>query len=359
MTSPKSDIHALDYLAKPPAGVPSVCVLSGGDPFLKREVFAAIRDQVLGDGDGEFCESRLSGETTEAHEVFDALATRGLFGGERRLVSVQRADAFVTRCRKPLEDYFVRPATSGVLVLDMAKWVTRSRLHAALTGGGIRIDCTAPKRQRVRSWLPKRAASPHGAKLSAQAALLLLETVGLDLGLLDQELARLALLAGPDRCLTETLIHESAGDWRVRSTWDLIDAAAEGRVAEALTQLDRIIVAGEHPISILAQLASTLRRFSAAADLVEACEASRQPVSLSAVLAQAGFPPFVLKKAEKQLKQVGRPRAHQIRRWLLDADIALKGVSSALPRARLELEKIIVRLATAADPRTIRQSCSR
>jgi len=359
MTTAKSDIHALDYLAKPPADSPPVCVVSGGDPFLKREVLAELRQRVLGDGDGEFCESRLSGETAEAHDVFDAVATRGLFGSQRRLVYVERADAFVTRYRARLEDYLVRPATGAVLVLDVAKWVTRSRLHAALTGGGIRIDCTPPKRQRVRGWLPQRAAKPHGAKLSTKAASLLLEMVGHDLGLLDQELARLALLAGPDRCLTESLIHDAAGDWRVRSAWDLVDAAAEGHADQAIAQLDRLIVAGEHPISILAQLGSTLRRFAAAADLVETCEARRQRVALPAILAQTGFPPFVLKKAEKQLKQVGRPRAHRLRRWLLDADIAIKSTSSAPALARLELECIIVRLATASDPRARQRSGSR
>jgi len=56
---------------------------------------------------------------------------------------------------------------------------------------------------------------------------------------------------------------------------------------------------------------------------------------------------------------VGRPRAHQLRRWLLDADIALKGTSSAPARARLELERIVVRLATASDPRARRRSGSR
>jgi hypothetical protein len=53
----------------------------------------------------------------------------------------------------------------------------------------------------------------------------------------------------------------------------------------------------------------------------------------------------VLDKAERQLRQIGRHRAKHIYRWLLDADLALKGTSSAGDRARLVIEQLIVRLS--------------
>jgi hypothetical protein len=42
---------------------------------------------------------------------------------------------------------------------------------------------------------------------------------------------------------------------------------------------------------------------------------------------------------------LGRPRARQLTAWLLAADLAMKGHNSADARARLELERLIVRLS--------------
>ena len=86
------------------------------------------------------------------------------------------------------------------------------------------------------------------------------------------------------------------------------------------------------PIAILAQIGSTLRRFAAAARLIEQAEAAGRRLSLRQALEEAGFKAFTLSKAESQLRQIGRVRAARLYRWLLDADLALKGSSSS-PRA--------------------------
>jgi hypothetical protein len=69
-------------------------------------------------------------------------------------------------------------------------------------------------------------------------------------------------------------------------------------------------------------------------------------------LVEAGVTPkkFVLDKTAGQLRQIGWQRAKQIYRWLLDADLALKGSSSSGDRARLVLEQLIVRLSKQLAP---------
>ena len=51
------------------------------------------------------------------------------------------------------------------------------------------------------------------------------------------------------------------------------------------------------------------------------------------------------------MRQLGPQRAGQLYRWLLEADLALKGTSSAPARARLVLELLIARMSTAAAPK--------
>jgi DNA polymerase-3 subunit delta len=98
-------------------------------------------------------------------------------------------------------------------------------------------------------------------------------------------------------------------------------------------------------------MASTLRRFAAAARIYEQAEQSRRTMSLRHALEQSGMPVFKMSTAENQLKQIGRPRAKQLYRWLLAADLELKGHNSTKDRARRVLETLIVRLAKEATPR--------
>ncbi len=73
-------------------------------------------------------------------------------------------------------------------------------------------------------------------------------------------------------------------------------------------------------------------------------------------LEQAGVKPFLLNKVEPQLRQLGRARASQLYRWLLEADLALKGSSSSPARSRLVLEALIVRLS--APPESARHAAA-
>jgi hypothetical protein len=99
-------------------------------------------------------------------------------------------------------------------------------------------------------------------------------------------------------------------------------------------------------------MASTLRKFPTAVQLIEAAERNRQRLPPRDALAQAGVPPFKLSDAERQLRQIGRQRAKQLTHWLLAADLAMKGHNSSDERARLEIERLIIRLAASAtlDP---------
>jgi DNA polymerase III subunit delta len=348
-----ASITALDFLAQTSAPeVPAVCALFGDEPFLKRLVHERLRTEVLGADDSEFSLTVLDGSRAEWRDMLDELSTVALFGGGRRMVVVSDADEFVTRNRPKLEDYVARPKTSGVLVLDVGTWPSNTKLYKAISSRGLQIDCHAPANERLLKWLIAWARQQHQAKLERPAAEELLDTVGPELGLLDQELAKLAAFAGVDAPITAEMVQQLVGGWRTKTTWDMLDAALAGDAVEALTQLDRLLLAGDSPIALLAQIASTLRRFAAATRVIEQAEAEGSRVPLRTALEAAGFKAFVLTKAEAQLKQLGRQRAGQLYRWLLEADLALKGTSSAAARSRIVLEQLIARLSKAADPRT-------
>jgi DNA polymerase III subunit delta len=340
-------VPAVDFLAEPQQHAPAaVCVLFGDEAFLHRQSLIAVRAAVFGNEEEDFSFTAFSGSDATLHDVLDELSTVAMFGG-RRLVAVEEADAFVTSFRAELENYVARPAPTGVLVLSLKSFPGNTRLYKAVASTGLLIDCNAPPAARLARWLSAWAKKTHQVQLPQSAAEMLIEMIGPELGLLDQELAKLAVTVGDRKKIGTEMISQSVGGWRAKTTWEMLDAALDGDVPGAITQLDRLLGAGENPIGLLAQISATLRRFAAATRLILQAEAAGRPVALRPALQQAGIRPFVLEKSERRLRRLGRQRGANLYRSLLAADLDLKGASPLPPRT--VLERLIIRLAAPRE----------
>jgi DNA polymerase-3 subunit delta len=321
---------------------------------------------VLGQGDAPF--TTFAGKTVQWRDVMDEVATLSLFGGGKRLVLVDEGDDFVRTHRSRLEDYVEQPKPGGVLVLNVSTWQSNTRLYKSLDERGLQIECRAPERavgknkvldeDRLAKWLTGWCKQQHHARLVPAASRLLLELVGPEFGLLDQSLAKLVLFTTADGEITPEMVRDIVGGWRTKTIWELLDAACSGQTTEALRELDRLLQAGEEPLALFGPISWSLRRFAAATRFVEQAERAGRKANLPQALQQAGFrawPKEAMTKAEQQLKQLGRQRAGQLYRWLLEADLALKSSHSTGHRARLVLEQLIVRMAKPlAPPRALK-----
>ncbi len=359
---------AFDFLSREKSPtVPAVCVLFGDEPLLRRESLERLRAAVLTGEDAEMSFTALDGDKTELREVLDDLATISMFGGGRRMIVIEDADDFVRQHRQQLEEYCDKPRDASVLVFEVDSWPANTRLYKKVAEIGLQINCNLPKSRFgevddgvILDWLAARSQKLHQVQLGNGAGEMLLEIVGPELGRLDQELAKLALLA-PDnpgrkpggRVITKDLVEQTVGGWRAKTAWAMIEAALDGEAAKALVELDRLLLAGEEPLTLFAMMSGSLRRLAAAARIVEQAELERRRISLPDALREAGVSPkkFVLDKAERQLRQITRHRAKHLYAWLLEADLALKGASSSGKRARLVLEELIVRLSLQLAPK--------
>jgi len=357
-------VHAFEYLEQTPTLAP-VVVVFGDEPFLKRLVLKRLRARVLPDDAIPFAE--FDGTQAEWRDVFDELCTVSLFNAAgTRLAVVAQADDFVRDHRARLEQYVEQPERRAVLVLDVNTWPSNTRLYKLVEQHGLPVECRAPQTgegkqknldaRRVADWCVRWARDHHKTQLARNAAALLLELTGPEFGLLDQEIAKLALFAGPDGAISEQIVRDVVGGWRAKTAWELVDAVASGDSAEALAQLDRLLLAGEHPNALLGPISWSLRRFAAATRAFQRAERHRQRMALPEALEKAGFfkwPPDAMRKAEANLKQMGRRRAALLYRWLLETDLALKGSHSSPEMARFALERLFVQLdRRLAAPRT-------
>ena len=175
----------------------------------------------------------LSDETASSLSPFDGDDghSRGLdelftppFVGERRLVVVESADDFVSRIAGNGQ-YVGAPSSCGVLLLDVRTWPATTRIAKAMP---FAIEANAPKAWHAPGWASKWATHRHGKELSAETAKWLVELVGTDLGVIDQELAKLSAYLGDKPAIDRATVDRLVAGTRVDAAFKLLEMVLEG-----------------------------------------------------------------------------------------------------------------------------------
>jgi DNA polymerase-3 subunit delta len=332
-------MDSLSFLEKPPRTRPQpVYVLHGDEPFLKRHVQAALRTLVLGE-EGDLGLSNYSGDRASFAVVLNDLTTLP-FVGSRRLVVVETADPFVSAERLHLEKYVQQPSTVGVLVLEVNSWPANTKL-ARMVPESATIVCKAPQAKRLPDWCVHWSTATYGKQLAVPAARLLVDLVGADMGLLDQELAKLAAAVGEAGQIEARDVDRLVNNSRDANTWAIFELIGAGETAKALTLLDRLFTQGEDAMKLLGMFSYQLRMLAQVGRLYA------QGINLDAAMTEANVHSFKRGQVEQQLRHLGRRRLDRLSDWLLETDLGLKGGSSLPPRTLLE--RLVVRLSRPSE----------
>jgi DNA polymerase-3 subunit delta len=163
-----------------------------------------------------------------------------LFGGPK-LVVVRAADDFVSKFREQLEDYLDAPGDAGTLVLRVASMPKNTRLYKAIDKRGGIVACDPPKQNELPAWIVARGKGVHQAKVNDDAARVLADLIGPDLGRLDNELAKLSLQVEGGVIRADD-ISASVAFQREQAMWDLTDALTIGRSDEAVRRWRHLVV---------------------------------------------------------------------------------------------------------------------
>ena len=333
-------MNALDWLREA-SQQPTrpVYAIFGDDAYLIRESIRAVGQAVFPGAEADAAISRFAGPVTDLAAVLDELFTLPFFS-RRRLVVVEDADPFVTKHRKDLEAYVDRPSASGVLLIQTKQWLSTTRLAKLIDQAGLVVDCTALRDRdtaRVVTWLIEYASKRCAAHLDSGAARLLVDLVGLELGILVAEVEKLAVYAGESERISRGDVAKLVEAGRVETIWKALDAATTGQGATALKLLDDLLAAGEFPTPMLAAMSASLLKIHHAGRL----RAGR--LSLDEACRIAGIPNWAVEKTGKQHAHLGPRRVDRLPEMLLRADLDLKGGSALDPR--VVLERLIVELA--------------
>ena len=212
----------------PSVGAKPVYALVGTDSFLQllklREILAILPADVQ--------RTDLDGEKAELAEVLDECRSFAMFGGGK-LVVVRNADEFITRFREQLEDYCAKPSDSATLILRCESLPKNQRIYKAIAKSGQVEECTPPGDRMLGKWITDHARAAHRVQIAPQAAEQLGLLIGADLGKLDTEIAKLALLAD-GKTIQPQHVAEIVTFQREQKMWDMTNALAAGDTTEAL-----------------------------------------------------------------------------------------------------------------------------
>ena len=318
-----------------------IVVLAGDEEFLKRAVRAAIIRRQLGDGDPDFAVDVVPGDKTDFSTIRNDLDTVP-FLATTRIVIVEQADTFVTANRPALEQYVVAPSKVGILILDVKSFPETTKLAKALPTAA-KIQCKAPAIGRLPEWCRTRAESEHGKRLMPDAAELLVDRVGSEMGLLDSELAKLAITIGNEAEIRAEHVDKFVSQTKAADVFKIMDAIGNGQAATALKILANLFEQGEDPLAILGPLGYQLRKLATVGRLIA------QGESLGPAMDQAGVPkwPQARQGFDKQVRHLGRRRLNLLGEQLVEINLGLKGGNPLPPR--MQLERLIVNLARPRD----------
>lgn len=329
-------MDAFAFLDKLPKSQPRpVYVLAGDEAFLKREVVSALQTRLLGDADPAFAWTTIAGDEAVWSTIRSELDTLP-FLSPIRVVAIEAADDFVSDNRTTLEKYVAQPSKNGVLILDVRSWPSNTRLAKQVPPEAT-IVCKAGKADALAAWCVRRARDHCKKKLAADVSAWLVELVGPDMGLLDQELAKLDVYVGSASEITRDDVTRLVGRSHEAETFKIFDAVGAGRPADAVAILHRLYDEGTEPLAILGAFSYQLRRLATVGRTVT------QGQSLAAAMGQAGVPPFAKAGVEQQLRHLGQRRIAKLYDWLVEADLAMKS-SGELPR-EVVLERLLIRMA--------------
>lgn len=299
-----------------------IYALHGDETLLCREAMAWLRHHVLQGMAEDFNLDRFDGKASlDLDRIVQAARTLPMMG-PRRLVWVRNAEPLFelkADALTPLLAYLEDPDPSATLVLHANSRLKKSTtLYKRAAKHGVVAEFVSPRERELPRWLQARAKAASRT-LRPDAAALLVEAVGRDLGGLDAALERLMLFVEDQAPIELEHVEQTVAHTRTRTVWELVDAIADRDTPMALARAHLLMTQGEHALRLLALVIRQFRQ------LLLGHAARAGGASPEEAAAAAGVVAFRARTFARQLGNYSVPELVAALRRLSEADRALKG----------------------------------
>lgn len=300
----------------------------GADRFARLEAVASLRDSL--DDDGALANNtvRFEGKGLRLSDL-DAAVSASPFLGGVRMVRVDglctrfdgRAGAGARRLGEwdQLDDLLRRvpPTTTLVLVDDEVGRRNPIREVVAAADDAEVREFSPLKDREATEWLRERVKSRR-LRLTQGVAKALVERAAGDTGVLTQALDKLELYADGAQ-ISEADVERLVPSVRRATIFNLVDAVAEGRLADAMRLLDLVRGEGEPPQRIMQMIARQMRQIIIAREVLD--QGGDEPQLREAL--NINFD-WLARRIRRQAQRYTQARADASLARILEADTAIQ-----------------------------------
>jgi DNA polymerase III delta subunit len=239
-----------------------VFYLFGDDDFRKDRAARSLVAHHLDEATGDFNYDPLCGPDVDIETLASVLATPPMMA-EWRVVLLREVEALASSSKA--RDVLLKVAKSppaGLALVLVASEPARSKakFYVELKKVARAIEFSSISMNDAPGWLIHWADREYGFDLTPEAARALASAVGTNLGILDQEIAKLQGMADDEGQVGLAQV-EAAGTKLPRvDRWQWFDLVGERRFAEARADLEVLLGHGESGVGLVIGLGTHLLR---------------------------------------------------------------------------------------------------
>ena len=308
-----------------------VFYLHGEDDFRKREAAREIAEAHLDAATRDFNHDVMHGPELDVRDFASVVATPPMMA-EWRVVLVHGAEALasVPSARKLVLDIAASPPEGLALILAATKpRRSKARFYSDIARAARSIEFRPVRPNDLPGFLISWCRDRHGAEMNEDAARALAAAVGSDMGVLAQEVAKLAAMAPEGHPITVETVEE--GGIRVPRVdhWRWFDMVGGRDFAAATAALRELFMRGESGVFLVMGLTIHFLRLGLALDRglagLEAALPPRQRWVARRIQGQSrGWNResldgalLGLRRVDRLMKASALPHDHLLEEWLL------------------------------------------
>lgn len=243
-----------------------VFYLHGEDHFRKEETVRSLIDAHVDEVTRDFNLDLLRGTETDSETLASIIATPPMMA-DWRVVVVREVEGLAAS--KHARDELVRIAENPPpgLALILSCTVpsgSKAKFYSTLTRVARSVEFKAITEADVPGWLMERAGEEHGIAFAEDAAQALASAIGTNLGVLSQELAKLAGFIGDREAVTLADVEAAGTELPSQDRWRWFDLVGDRRFEEAARTLPILLQQGENGVGLVIGLATQFLRLGIA-----------------------------------------------------------------------------------------------
>lgn len=245
-----------------------VYFLHGADEFRKERSAKHLVDRLADPATRDFNVDRLDGSRTTVEELARVVATPPMMA-DWRVVHLTAAEALAgsPKARSVLLEVARKPPP-GLALIVQATIPARStaKFYKDLARLAKTVELKGISESETPGWLVTWAKEELGRKVELDAARALAGALGADLGILTNEVGKLAAMVADDAPVDVEAVRRGGFQLPKQDRWAWFDLVGRRRVPEALAGLPVLVRQGETPIGLVGGLAAHLMRIGVAVE---------------------------------------------------------------------------------------------